>query len=257
MFVLSNYEMETFIDTCEIIWPYRFDLLVRIDFLEWFDKIGRCYLPKFDINSKATSYFFLSNSEFFNRAKQHPYFIQYTKLKRKNRLRNLTYQQASTIYAEGIVNFLKLKESIRSNSFRTKNKITLKKPIFSVGSKSKRIRKQKYYIGDGCHRLACLIWINKNFFIPKKNFKIINKLFYNPANSNLTAGYRLLEVLNEDDIKRFKTIFEGMYPLDFDLTFQWINEIRKKFSRLKIKDMFNIKFNSISFNDHSGNKNQL
>jgi hypothetical protein len=66
-----------------------------------------------------------------------------------------------------------------------------------------------------------------------------------------------LEVLNEDDIKRFKTIFEGMYPLDFDLTFQWINEIRKKFSRLKIKDMFNIKFNSISFNDHSGNKNQL
>jgi hypothetical protein len=240
--------MKTFIDTREIIWPYRFDLLIRIDFLEWFEKIGMNFLPIMDNSAQLTTEFFLSNSEFFARAKQHPYFIQYSKLKRRNRLRNLTYQETSTIYAEGIANFLKLKESIKSNSLWTDNKITLKKPLFRIRSNSKKMKAKRYYIGDGCHRLACLIWTNKNFLIPKNNFRFNYKLFYNPANDNLTAGYRSLEILNETDIKRFKTIFKERQSSDFDLTFQWISEIREKFSRMNIEDMLKKKFTSISFN---------
>ncbi len=64
--------MEKFVNTCKIIWPYRFDLLVRIDFLEWFETIGRDYLPKSDLRSITKSDLVISNPEFHDRAQKHP-----------------------------------------------------------------------------------------------------------------------------------------------------------------------------------------
>ena len=240
--------MEEFVNTCEIIWPYRFDLLVRIDFLEWFETIGRDYLPKSDLRSTITRDPLMSNRGFFMEAKQHPYFVQYTKLKRRYRLRNLTYQEAEPIYAEGIENFIKLNEDIKANSFDLKKRIVFKRPLLKIEPTSKETILGEYYIGDGCHRLACLIWLNKEFVLPEKFFRLSYRLRDNRANSNLTAGYQLLGILTGEDIKQGNLIFGGETIPQWDLAIQWISEIRERFKHMDIETMFKTIFRKPDFN---------
>ncbi|MBW2330737.1 MAG: hypothetical protein JRF30_07390 [Deltaproteobacteria bacterium] len=233
--------MEKFVNTCEIIWPYRFDLLVRIDFLEWFETVGRDYLPESNL-STITSDLLISSPKFFIRAKQHPYFVQYAKLKRKYRLVNLTYQKAETVYAEGIASFIKLNEDVKANSFNLQRKIVLKKAFFNTKTYLKR-----WHIGDGCHRLACLVWLNKEFLIPRRYLKYRYRLTHNPANSNLTAGYRILGILKEEDVEHFDKIFgRGDMP-EWNSTFQRVAEIRERFKLMDLEGMFNFRFKRLDF----------
>jgi hypothetical protein len=229
--------MGKLIDGRKIIWPNRFDLLVRIDFLEWFESVGRYYLSESN-SSTITNDLLTSNPEFLIRAKQHPYFIQYTKLKRKYRLRNLTYQEAEAVYAEGIVGFIKLNESIKANSFDFKKRITLNKPLLKI---------RKHYIGDGCHRFACLVWSSREFLIPSDFFRLRYKLIYKPANSNLTAGYRRLGILTEEHARHFDTIFGGSNLPKWDPMLQWLSEIRERFKNMDIEAMYKREFRRLDF----------
>lgn len=238
---LSLYhDMGKCVNTCEIIWPDRFDILVRIDFLEWFETTGRNYLSESDLGVIEAD-LLMSSPQFFVKAKQHPYFFQYTKLKHQYRLANLTYQEAEPVYAEGIANFIKLNESIKGKPFNLGRKIILKKPLLRI-----KEYPRKWYIGDGCHRLACLLWLHKGFLIPSRFFKSRYKLTYNPGNSNLTTGYRLLGILRQEDIRHFDRLFTANTP-EWNSTFQWVGKIGERFKLMNIEDMFNITFKRLDF----------
>lgn len=238
--------MEEAINTCEIIWPYRFDLLVRIDFLDWFEAIGRKHLARTE-GRGIISTPLISNAGFFLGAKQHPYFIQYTKLKRGYRLVNLTYDNAERIYAEGIANFIKLHQAIKIQSYDLSKKISLKKPLLKIKSSSRVGISRNNYIGDGCHRFACLLWTRKDFSIPIKFFRFRYRLIYRPEDSDLTAGYKTLGILRDQDIAYFDKLFGGSNTAIWEPAFQRVREIRERFSRMNIKDMFEIKFRGLDF----------
>ena len=84
---------------------------------------------------------------------------------------NLSKIKSEIIYAQGIATFINLLESIRVDGFDRQQKIGLYKACFlrkpDYGEKIAR----KVYMGDGCHRLACLIWLEKKILLPKEFFK--------------------------------------------------------------------------------------
>jgi hypothetical protein len=238
--------METFVDTRQIIWPYRFDLLVRIDFLDWFESDGRHYLSNIDAD-ELSSELLLSDDKFFQRTKRHPYFIQYTKLKRGHRLVNLSYENAESIYAEGIANFITLHQGIKMHSFDANERITLKKSLLKAQSSSNKGVHGESYIGDGCHRFACLVWSKRNFLIPKKFFRFRYKFVLNADESDLTEGYKALGIITGEDMTYFDRLFAGNVGEIWESAFQRVREIRERFSRMDIEGMFHKKFRSLDF----------
>ena len=91
--------MKEKISFSEIVWPYRPDLLIRIDFLQWFHEVkGDYFGENLEPWSKEG---ILGNTEFFKDAKMHPYFLQFTR-KRRYRKLNLPKSKSEQVYAQGI-----------------------------------------------------------------------------------------------------------------------------------------------------------
>ena len=66
-------DKNNYISISEIIWPYRPDILIRIDFLDWFNKNKNKYFKKLINLSKEN---IINNNKFIEDAKEHPYFLQ-------------------------------------------------------------------------------------------------------------------------------------------------------------------------------------
>ena len=221
----------------EIIWPYRPDILIRIDFLEWFSDNKHKYF----VNGllKISEEDIIKNEPFFNEAKKHPYFLQFTRKRRYRRL-NLSKMKSAEIYAKGITAFINLLVSIKKNGFNKQQKIGLYKACFlrkpDYGEKIAR----KVYMGDGCHRLACLIWLEKKILLPKEFFNEQLKLVYKPVNS--FGIFKRLKIFDSNDEIKFHQLFKGTEKPDFDRIIRWTEGVRKRFRNQNIDELFNIRF---------------
>jgi len=221
----------------EIIWPYRPDILIRIDFLEWYNQNKHKY---FDNGSlKFSEKDVTENKDFFIEAKRHPYFLQFTRKHRYRKL-NLSKIKSEIIYAQGIATFINLLESIRVDGFDRQQKIGLYKACFlrkpDYGEKIAR----KVYMGDGCHRLACLIWLEKKILLPKDFFNEQLKLVYKPVNS--FGIFKRLKIFDSNDEIKFHQLFKGTEKPDFDRIIRWTEGVRKRFRNQNIDELFNIRF---------------
>jgi len=221
----------------DIIWPYRPDILIRIDFLEWFNETKHKY---FDNSlSSLSDKDVIGNESFFNEAKKHPYFLQFTRKHRYRKL-NLSKEESEKIYVQGIATFISLLENIRTDGFKNQYKIGLYKSIFlskpDYGNKIVR----KVYMGDGCHRLACLIWFDKNILLPREYFKVQTKLVYKPVNS--FGIFKRLKIFDSNDEIQFHHLLNGPEKPDFNKIIRWAEGVRKRFRGQDLDELFNIKF---------------
>jgi len=228
----SNY-----LSISEIIWPYRPDILIRIDFLEWFNKNKHKYFDNGLL--KFSEKDFIENKDFFVEATQHPYFLQFTRKHRYRKL-NLSRGKSEIIYARGISTFINLLESIRVNGFNRQQKIGLYRACFlkkpDYGEKIKR----DVYMGDGCHRLACLIWLEKKISLPKEIFNVQSKLIYQPVNS--FGIFKRLKIFGSNDEKIFHHLFNDPEKTDYNEIIKWTERVRRGFRNQNIDDLFNVRF---------------
>ena len=228
----SNY-----LSISEIIWPYRPDILIRIDFLEWFNENKYKYFDNGLL--KLTEKDVIENELFFSEAKKHPYFLQFTR-KRRYRKLNLSKKESEKIYANGITTFINLLESVRKNGFDNQQKIGLFKTLFLKNPVYGRKIARNVYMGDGCHRLACLIWLEKNLLLPKEFFNVQSKLVYKPVNS--FGIFSRLKIFDSNDEIKFHQLFKGTEKPDFDGIIRWTEGVRKRFRNQNIDELFNIMF---------------
>lgn len=133
------------IDTDTLVYPFRYDVIMRQEFLGFYDKNKELYRKNKD--------------SFFNLAEKEPYFrffigisAAHNWVKRKYG-ENLPQEELFRIRAE---KFIELYESILKNGFTFKEKIPLKCP-WKI--KSPEASGRKFFLGDGCHRLAALRYI--------------------------------------------------------------------------------------------------
>ena len=228
----SNY-----ISISEIIWPYRPDILIRIDFLEWYNQNKHEYFENGPL--KFSEKDIIENKDFFVEAKQHPYFLQFT---RKHRYRkfNLSKGKSEIIYAQGIASFINLLESILVNGFDRKKKIGLYKTYFLKKPDYGKKIVREVYMGDGCHRLACLIWLEKKILLPKEFFNMQSKLVYQPVNS--FGIFKRLKIFDSNDETEFHQLFSGIENYDYNKIIRWTEKVRNRFRNQNIDELFNIRF---------------
>ena len=211
--------------------------MIRIDFLEWYNQNKYKYFDKAPL--KFSEKDVIKNKDFFIEAKRHPYFLQFTR-KRRYRKLNLSKGKSELIYAQGIATFINLLESIRVDGFDRQQKIGLYKACFlrkpDYGEKIAR----KVYMGDGCHRLACLIWLEKKILLPKDFFNEQLKLVYKPVNS--FGIFKRLKIFDSNDEIKFHQLFKGTEKPDFDRIIRWTEGVRKRFRNQNIDELFNIRF---------------
>jgi len=228
----SNY-----LSISDIVWPYRPDILIRIDFLEWFNENKYKYFDKGLL--KLSEEDVIENESFFNEAKKHPYFLQFTRKRRYRRL-NLPKIRSEEIYAEGITVFINLLVSIKKNGFNKQKKIGLHKPLLLKSPNYGEKIKRDVYMGDGCHRLACLIWLEKNIILSKEFFNVQSKLIYQPVNS--FGIFKRLKIFDSNDEKTFYHLFNGQGEPDYNEIIEWTERVRRRFRNQNIDNLFNIKF---------------
>mgnify|MGYP005813851875 CR=1 FL=1 len=109
-------------------------------------------------------------------------------------------------------------ESIRINGFNKQQKIQLYKTLLLINPDYGKKIVRKIYIGDGCHRLACLIWLEKNILLSKEYFAKKLKIVYKPVNS--FGIFKILKIFdsNEMNYKEFKIkVFEIDYKIYHEL----------------------------------------
>ena len=213
--------------------------MIRIDFLEWYNQNKYKYFDKAPL--KFSEKDVIKNKDFFIEAKRHPYFLQFTR-KRRYRKLNLSKGKSELIYAQGIATFINLLESIKINGFDRQQKIGLYKACFlkkpDYGEKIAR----KVYMGDGCHRLSCLIWLGKNIILPKEIFNMQLKLVYKPVNS--FGIFKRLKIIDSNDETKFCQIFSNTEIIDYNKISGWTEGVRKRFKNQNIDELFNIRFDS-------------
>ena len=149
-------------------------------------------------------------------------------------------EESEKVYAGGIAIFIKLLESIRKNGFNNQQKIGLYKTYFLKNPDYGEKIKRKVYMGDGCHRLACLIWLEKNILVHKGFFNVQSKLVYKPVNS--FGIFKKLKIFDSNDEITFHQLFSGQGKLDYNKIIGWTERVRKKFRNQNIDELFNVMF---------------
>jgi hypothetical protein len=233
--------MPTAITLFELVWPYRPDLLIRIDFLDWYHEAGARYFPP-DVD-RLTPVEVIANKPFLAAAMQHPYFLQYTR-KQRYRHKNLAKKDAEAVYSEGIAAFITLMHHIRQHGFDEQQKIGLKRAVFLqrpyYTPRRRSTVRQRYYIGDGCHRLACLAWLGKTDHFPVRWFAIEYRLVLRPLN-----WFGILEhlgVLESGDAQRLFELWRRHDTIcDWTQLLGWTHAVRQRFQQQNIEALLAIK----------------
>jgi hypothetical protein len=225
----------------ELVWPYRPDVLIRLDFLDWYHEVGRRYFPP-GID-RLTPEEVRANSPFLTAAMQHPYFLQYSR-KQRYRHQHFSAQDAQEIYSEGIAAFVTLMYHIQQHGFDTQHKIGVKRAIFlqrpHYVPPHRPIVRQRYYIGDGCHRLACLAWLGKTDCFPAQWFVIEYRLVMRPLNwFGRLESLGLLEAGDEQQL--FELLHRYDTPWEWLPLITWTRNIRQRFQQHDIEALFAIK----------------
>lgn len=217
----------------EIVWPYRPDILIRLDFLQWYEEVGQQLLAA---SGRLTPKGVLEHRKFMAEAVRHPYFISFTRKTRYRRL-NLSRVDSESVFAEGIAAFVNLLEDIRANGFDRRYRIGLTSGLFLLQPVGADLVRQRYYIGDGCHRFSCGIWLSQGSPLPAGDFRVRRKLLHRPecAFGNLMP-LNLLDAENKSDFDR---LFRGREP-SWQEVLAWGAGVRQRFRTLDLDDILSV-----------------
>lgn len=221
----------------EIIWPYRPDILIRIDFLQWYSENKEKYFTK--LTKVLTKEEILKKKVFFEEAKKHPYFLQFTRKCRYRKL-NLAKEESENVYVEGIAALINLLNRIKKNGFDKRQKIQLRRALFLKNPDYGKKIKREYYIGDGCHRFACFAWLYRSTFFPRDLFRIQFKFSLKPVNA--FGILKPLKVFNQEDEQKFDELFNSTNLPEWNKILYWTAEVRNRFKELNCDELFKIKF---------------
>jgi hypothetical protein len=227
----------------ELVWPYRPDVLIRVDFLDWYHEVKETYWPQ---NITAlTPVGVRTNRPFFEAAMRHPYFLQYTR-KQRYRHKHLSKKDAEIVYSEGIAAFITLMHRIQEVGFDVRQKIGLKRALIlcrpHYTPEHRPVVRRRYYIGDGCHRLACLAWLGKTDRFSARWFAVEHRLVWRPLN-----WFGRLQVLGILDNQAAQELFDlwhrrDDHACDWAALLRWTRAVRQRFQQQDIEALFTIKF---------------
>jgi hypothetical protein len=217
------------------VWPHRPDLLIRIDFLEWYREEGAGMLP----NRAGLSAEDVERCEpFFRGALAHPYFVQHSR-KARYRRKNLTRSDSEQVYAKGIAAFLNLLDDIQRRGFDPdRGRMNIKVPLF-VRSRPRGMERRRAYIGNGCHRFACLSWLHEGTQLPADYFAPAYMLSLVPL--DWVGIFLRLGVLDEPAVAEFDALFAERTP-EWRKVLDWGRRVRDRFAGLDLDEVFAVRF---------------
>ena len=144
-FWVNEEELEPEFMIWPIIYPFRFDVLIRKSFFELYSANREQYLMDF--------------TGFMSLARQHLYYDWFNKVLVARYLPQLIGNESSVAkeYEDRVVASATLYDSIMKSGFDERSPIILNTGKIILPADSGRKTDAKYYMGDGCHRLACLM----------------------------------------------------------------------------------------------------
>jgi hypothetical protein len=217
----------------ELVWPYRPDLLIRIDFLEWWRSARPALWP--DAPEHLDGAAVEAHEPFFAEARRHPYFVQFTR-KKRYRHRELTMDRARPIYAQGVAAFLNLIASIERRGYDPGAAIGLRRSVFQRSSGFGAQQRRRWFIRDGCHRFACLAWLGRGEPLPPHYFAIERRLVHRPL--DWRAVFSRLGVLGERELGAFDALFSSPAAPPWEAVLEWSERVRDHFRTLDVESMF-------------------
>lgn len=220
----------------ELVWPYRPDVLIRIDFLEWWQERKIQLWP--DVPDALDAAKVMMNPAFFSEAKRHPYFVQYTR-KMRYWKRPLSLFEAEPVYADGIARFLNLASSIERKGYDRQKAIGLRRPLVQRSSGFGSQHRRRWFIGDGCHRFACSAWLARGEPLPEEYFVVTRALVHRPV--DWRAMLSRLGVLDEADCSTLDRLFAGSTGPSWDALLGWTRRVRERFPTLDLQRMFELR----------------
>lgn len=159
--ILKENKLTKDIPLSSIIIPMRYDIIIRENFISFYLKNKDMCRKDFDMFVKK------SFNELF-----YDYFKIRIAVYRPKLLKDKDFLNEE--YKKYVRNFISLFENIKNKGFDANFPVTLHRSIFS----------SKLYMGDGCHRIACLKFLGYKF-LPKEYGKIIISIFHKPKNNTL------------------------------------------------------------------------
>ena len=219
----------------EIVWPYRPDLLIRVDFLEWL-RDARAMWP--GIATKFDAEAVRGNSAFFAEACRHPYFLQFS---RKKQFRNAppSLREATGLYASGIAAFLALASSIEGNGYDPFIPIHLRISLIQRHSGFAGQQRRRWFIGDGCHRYACLAWRERGADLPFGYFALEHRLVHTPL--DWRALLARAGLLGSAELSSFDAMFAEAVGPNWEEVLDWGRRVRERYRGLDFEKVFSIR----------------
>lgn len=155
----DDKELEPELAIWPIIHPLRYDVLIRKSFMDFYEA-----------NRDLYSNDFIS---FMSLAKQHVYYDWFTNVLVVRYLPQFIGKEKilAKRFEDRVIATAKLYDSISNRGFDNRSPIILYTGKSILPAESGRQTGAKYYMGDGCHRLACLMSMGYQS-LPKKYVKV-------------------------------------------------------------------------------------
>src|SRR5690606_16018044 len=211
----------------EVVWPFRPDLLIRIDFLAWWHACRPALWA--DAPDVLTGAAVEKQAGFFAEAQRHPYFVQFAR-KKRYRKRPLGPEEARRLYAEGVATFLNLVSSIERRGYDPNTPIGLRSCWLQRSTGFGNQPRRRWFIGDGCHRFACLAWLERGRPLPARYFAIERKLVHRPL--DWRATFAQLGVLGSEEQDGFDRLFAATPTPPWEALLAWSAAVRERFRKL-------------------------
>jgi len=158
-FWIDDRELEPEFLIWPLIYPFRYDVLIRRSFFELYSANKDIYLH----DCKA----------FIDLARAHPYFEWFSKVLVVRYLPQIIGDEKSiaTEFENRVSTSVTLYESIMNRGFDANSPIILYTGKIILPADTGRQIEGRYFMGDGCHRLACLMAMGYES-LPKKYVKV-------------------------------------------------------------------------------------
>ena len=142
---LSPDQVDPEIPIAPLVRPLRYDILIRKSYFDFYAANRDLYRTDFDA--------------YLEKARGHAYYAWFT------RVLMVRFESASIddevrtreLFAHRLREAAKLHDSIEANGFQPEHPISPHTGLEILPTDTGLVFDQKYYMGDGCHRLACLM----------------------------------------------------------------------------------------------------
>ncbi len=138
-------KIDVAIDIHSLVFPLRYDIMIRKEFFEYYAENRSVYISK--------------PSVFFEAMQGHPYYQWFSKVLATRYEPHLHDDPAAMQreFSKRVAASAAIYDSIINNGFDKSSPIVPHTAKHILPAESGRETGAKYYMGDGCHRLACLM----------------------------------------------------------------------------------------------------